>query len=121
MWPYLTQLYLRAGSRRVINLSEEQRQKKRLNDRLAQQNIRRKNKETIENLKREVAMLKSLQSVQTAMRLIEEKRELETRLIQLSHHVMMWDERHSHPPSMFSATPSQPTTLTGRGPDCSDI
>ncbi|KAK3305391.1 uncharacterized protein B0T15DRAFT_195707 [Chaetomium strumarium] len=88
------------GARRVINLSEEQRRKKRENDRLAQQAIRRRNKETIDSLRREVEMLRSMRSVETALSLHEEIRDLRAQLLELSRcPAFMYNERHSHPPA----------------------
>ncbi|KAL2178229.1 uncharacterized protein P884DRAFT_284278 [Thermothelomyces heterothallicus CBS 202.75] len=65
------------GARRVSNLSEEQRNKKRENDRIAQQNIRRRNKELIEKLQQEVEDLRKRDRVDMVSRLIRRNRELE--------------------------------------------
>jgi len=65
------------GARRVSNLSEEQRNKKRENDRIAQQNIRRRNKELIEKLQQEVEDLKKRDRVDMVSRLIRRNRDLE--------------------------------------------
>jgi hypothetical protein len=65
------------GARRVSNLSEEQRNKKRENDRIAQQNIRRRNKELIDKLQQEVDVLRRLDRVDTVRRLMRRNKELE--------------------------------------------
>ncbi|KAL2115562.1 hypothetical protein VTJ04DRAFT_9817 [Mycothermus thermophilus] len=65
------------GARRVSNLSEEQRNKKRENDRIAQQNIRRRNKELIERLQREVELLRRLNQVDMTEALLRRNRVLE--------------------------------------------
>lgn len=70
-------LRYRVGARRVSNLSEEQRNKKRENDRIAQQNIRRRNKELIEKLQQEVEDLRKRDRVDMVSRLIRRNRELE--------------------------------------------
>jgi hypothetical protein len=83
----------RAGARRVSNLSEEQRNKKRENDRIAQQNIRRRNKELIENLQNEVETLRGLKQVQTAVALARRVKELETQLHALQRTSFMHNGR----------------------------
>ncbi|KAK4042662.1 hypothetical protein C8A01DRAFT_44411 [Parachaetomium inaequale] len=65
------------GARRVSNLSEEQRNKKRENDRIAQQNIRRRNKELIDKLQQEVDILRKLDRVDMVKRLMRRNQELE--------------------------------------------
>ncbi|KAL1842207.1 hypothetical protein VTJ49DRAFT_5819 [Mycothermus thermophilus] len=65
------------GARRVSNLSEEQRNKKRENDRIAQQNIRRRNKELIERLQREVELLRKLKHVDVTEALLKQNKMLQ--------------------------------------------
>ncbi|KAL2264909.1 hypothetical protein VTJ83DRAFT_7419 [Remersonia thermophila] len=65
------------GARRVSNLSEEQRNKKRENDRIAQQNIRRRNKELIERLQREVELLRKLKHVDVTETLLKQNKMLQ--------------------------------------------
>ncbi len=71
------------GARRVSNLSEEQRNKKRENDRIAQQNIRRRNKELIEKLQQEVEFLRKLDRVDLVKRLMKRNKELEDEVFAL--------------------------------------
>lgn len=71
------------GARRVSNLSEEQRNKKRENDRIAQQNIRRRNKELIEKLQQEVEFLRKLDRVDTVKRLMRRNKDLEDEVLML--------------------------------------
>jgi hypothetical protein len=74
---------VRAGARRVSNLSEEQRNKKRENDRIAQQNIRRRNKELIEKLQQEVEFLRKLDRVDLVKRLMRRNKDLEDEVLLL--------------------------------------
>ncbi|KAK4240229.1 hypothetical protein C8A03DRAFT_13454 [Achaetomium macrosporum] len=112
----------KAGARRVVNLSEEQRRKKRENDRLAQQNIRRRNKALIDNLQREVEMLRSMRSVQTALSLLEEKRSLEAQLLELSRHTaLMLNERHCHPPGIGLSGVDGPSPAAGHGGEYGNV
>jgi len=71
------------GARRVSNLSEEQRNKKRENDRIAQQNIRRRNKELIEKLQQEVDFLRKLDRVDLVKRLMRRNKDLEDEVLML--------------------------------------
>ncbi len=74
---------MRVGARRVSNLSEEQRNKKRENDRIAQQNIRRRNKELIEKLQQEVDFLRKLDRVDLVKRLMRRNKDLEDEVLML--------------------------------------
>ncbi len=74
---------MRTGARRVSNLSEEQRNKKRENDRIAQQNIRRRNKELIEKLQEEVDFLRKLDRVDLVKRLMRRNKDLEDEVFML--------------------------------------
>ncbi|KAK4126661.1 hypothetical protein N657DRAFT_630648 [Parathielavia appendiculata] len=90
------------GARRVSNLSEEQRNKKRENDRIAQQNIRRRNKELIEKLQHEVECLRNLERVDMVNQLVRRNHELEDRVRFLEKALSQRTGR-SFPPSCYDA------------------
>ncbi|KAK4142042.1 uncharacterized protein C8A04DRAFT_38564 [Dichotomopilus funicola] len=87
------------GARRVSNLSEEQRNKKRENDRIAQQNIRRRNKELIEKLQQEVEILRTRDRVDVVCRLMTRNEELEKEVRMLRKHLFIHAGRPYHPGS----------------------
>ncbi len=92
---------MRAGARRVSNLSEEQRNKKRENDRIAQQNIRRRNKELIEKLQQEVEFLRKLDRVDLVKRLMRRNKDLEEEVLMLRKTLFL----HTGRPYPASGTP----------------
>ncbi|KAK4095906.1 hypothetical protein N658DRAFT_74445 [Parathielavia hyrcaniae] len=91
------------GARRVSNLSEEQRNKKRENDRIAQQNIRRRNKELIEKLQHEVECLRNLERVDMVNQLLQRNHELEDRVRFLEKALSQRAGRSFPPPSGYDA------------------
>lgn len=88
------------GARRVSNLSEEQRNKKRENDRIAQQNIRRRNKELIEKLQHEVDSLKKRQDASMMKRVMNENRRLEAEVRRLRKMLELHNRRSYHGPAV---------------------
>ncbi|KAK4154182.1 hypothetical protein C8A00DRAFT_33074 [Chaetomidium leptoderma] len=88
------------GARRVSNLSEEQRNKKRENDRIAQQNIRRRNRELIEKLQHEVEVLRKLDRIEMVKRLMRRNRELEDEVHMLKKTLFLHTGR-PYPASSF--------------------
>ncbi|KAL2128052.1 hypothetical protein VTI74DRAFT_9782 [Chaetomium olivicolor] len=101
------------GARRVSNLSEEQRNKKRENDRIAQQNIRRRNKELIEKLQHEVEVLRKLDRVETVRRLLRRNKELEDEIHTLKKTLFIHNGRPYPAPgfevdTLPSSAPGQP-------------
>ncbi|KAK3906715.1 hypothetical protein C8A05DRAFT_11535 [Staphylotrichum tortipilum] len=88
------------GARRVSNLSEEQRNKKRENDRIAQQNIRRRNKELIEKLQQEVEFLSKLDRIEVVKRLMRRNKDLEDEVHALRKALFLHTGR-PHPVSGF--------------------
>lgn len=109
----LTKQPVRAGARRVSNLSEEQRNKKRENDRIAQQNIRRRNKELIESLQSEVETLRQLKQVQTGLALIRRVNFLEAELRDLmaSHKATLMQAGRPYPSPGMSLSFSDSAAL----------
>ncbi|KAJ4287079.1 hypothetical protein N0V88_007773 [Collariella sp. IMI 366227] len=100
----------KAKARRVSNLSEEQRNKKRENDRIAQQNIRRRNKELIEKLQHEVEVLRKLDRVETVRRLLRRNKELEDEVHTLKKTLFIHNGR-PYPTSAFDVD-GLPTSTT---------
>jgi hypothetical protein len=88
------------GARRVSNLSEEQRNKKRENDRIAQQNIRRRNKELIENLQQEVNNLKKRTGGEMVRQLMLRNKLLEAELSDLKKALEAHTGRPYHAPDL---------------------
>jgi hypothetical protein len=86
------------GARRVSNLSEEQRNKKRENDRIAQQNIRRRNKELIEKLQHEVNTLKKRQDATLVKQVMNQNKRLEAEVCILRKTLEMHTGRPYHGP-----------------------
>ncbi|KAH6617250.1 hypothetical protein F5144DRAFT_387171 [Chaetomium tenue] len=67
------------GARRVSNLSEEQRNKKRENDRVAQRNIRLRNKQLIQDLRTQVdALMRENNRLKRDVRLLRKTLDLHT-------------------------------------------
>ncbi|KAK3294966.1 uncharacterized protein B0H64DRAFT_375691 [Chaetomium fimeti] len=90
------------GARRVSNLSEEQRNKKRENDRIAQQNIRRRNKELIENLQQEVNALKRKLGVDRLRQALIRNKLLEAEVCNLRKALEAHTGRQYHAPDTDS-------------------
>ncbi|KAG9256379.1 uncharacterized protein F5Z01DRAFT_507633 [Emericellopsis atlantica] len=72
-----------AGSRGVANLTPEQLAKKRENDREAQRNIRRRTKEQIETLERQIQELQSQQPYQELMAMKRAKEAVEKENVEM--------------------------------------
>jgi hypothetical protein len=106
------------GARRVSNLSEEQRNKKRENDRIAQQNIRRRNKELIEKLQHEVDVLRKLKQVDVAANLMRQNKMLQDEVRALRKTLYLQTGRTypaSGPSCLQPRFPGPPLTLSGSG------
>ncbi|KAH7361739.1 hypothetical protein B0T11DRAFT_279439 [Plectosphaerella cucumerina] len=109
-------------SRMISNLTRQQAQHKRDQDRRAQRALRQRNKDRIESLEIALSRLSSSHAEEAAARddrlrtLVEENRQLQARVEQLSGHGTRYQSTTVTPPAFWASPPADIPPLEGQSP-----